>query len=56
MGETNNGYIIIAEELLHSLRRLKGKKRSTIIVKIDDIENAYDTVDWVFLKKVQGGI
>lgn len=42
--------MVITQEVLHSLRKKKGKK-GAMIVKID-LEKAYDRVDWQFLEEV----
>lgn len=42
--------IIIAQEAIHSLRKLKGKT-GALIAKID-LEKAYDRIDWYFLEQV----
>lgn len=42
--------IVMAQELLHSLQRRKGKQ-GAMIIKID-LEKAYDRVDWQFLEEV----
>lgn len=42
--------IVIAQELLHSLKNRKGRKGS-FILKVD-LEKAYDRIDWDFLRQV----
>lgn len=49
-GRQTTDNIIITQEMLHSLRRRKGKKGS-MVVKID-LEKAYDCIDWGFLQAV----
>lgn len=45
---TNN--ILMVQEMIHTLRRKKGKK-GNLVAKID-LEKAYDKVDWDFLRQV----
>lgn len=49
-GRQTTDNIVIAQEVLHSLRSNKSK-RGRMIVKID-VEKAYDCVDWYFLDSV----
>lgn len=42
--------IVIAQEVVHSMRRGTGRKRG-MVVKID-LEKAYDRIDWTFLESV----
>lgn len=43
--------IIISYECLHKIRHSKGKKNSSVALKLD-ISKAYDRVEWSFLKHV----
>lgn len=47
-GRSTSDNIIITQEILHTLRRKKGKK-GDMVFKID-LEKAYDKVSWDFLK------
>lgn len=49
-GRSTTDNIVVAQEVLHSLRRRKGRKGG-FILKVD-LEKAYDRVDWGFLSEV----
>lgn len=49
-GRSTSDNIIVAQEVVHSLQRLKGRKGG-FILKVN-LEKAYDRVDWGFLGKV----
>lgn len=40
--------MIIAQEVIHSLKRKKGQQ-GFMVIKVD-LEKAYDTLDWNFIK------
>lgn len=42
--------VVIAQEVVHSMRRAHGKKHR-MVAKID-LEKAYDRIDWTFLEQV----
>lgn len=42
--------IIVAQEMLHSMHHLKGK-RSFFEIKVD-LEKAYDMISWIFVDKI----
>lgn len=46
-GRQTSDNIVMAQELLHFIRRRKGRK-GHMVVKVD-LEKAYDRIDWVFL-------
>ena len=49
-GRNTTDNIVITQEIIHSLSKLKGKKGG-MIIKID-LEKAYDCVNWSFLRRV----
>lgn len=49
-GRSTTDNVVIAQEILHSLKRRKGSMRG-FILKVD-LENAYDRVDWIFFKGI----
>lgn len=40
--------VVVAKEIIHGMSRLKGAK-SMVVVKLD-VEKAYDTISWDFLR------
>lgn len=49
-GQQVTDNIVIAQEVLHSMRKIVSKKGG-MIVKID-LERAYDRIDWLFQRTV----
>lgn len=49
-GCSSTDNVMVAQELLHTLNRRKGR-RGGLILKVD-LEKAYDRVEWGFLKEV----
>ncbi|GLT49358.1 hypothetical protein SLA2020_229210 [Shorea laevis] len=49
-GRSTTDNIILVQEAIHSMRRLKGKK-GALAFKID-LHKAFDSVDWTFLREV----
>ena len=49
-GRKASGNVVIAQELIYSLKRRKGKE-GYMVVKID-LEKAYDCLEWSFIKMV----
>lgn len=50
LGRQTTDNIVLAQELVHSMRRKKGKKG--VLVAAIDLEKTYDRVDWHFLEQV----
>lgn len=50
LGRSTTDNIVIAQELVHSLRRRKGSKGG-FVMKVD-LEKAYNRVNWTFLREV----
>lgn len=42
--------VIIVQEMLHTMRRKQGKKKGTMVIKID-FEKAYDRLRWPFIRE-----
>lgn len=53
-GRQTSDNIVVTQELLHTVRKMKGKKGG-MAVKID-LAKAYDRIDWSFLRTVLEGL
>ncbi|XP_057513881.1 uncharacterized protein LOC130795689 [Actinidia eriantha] len=49
-GRNASDNVIIAQEMIHTIKRLKGKRKG-MVIKVD-LEKAYDKVNWSFLEHV----
>lgn len=49
-GRATSDNIVVAQEIIHSLRKRKGRN-GAFILKVD-LEMAYDQIDWGFLEQV----
>ena len=50
LGRSNTDNIVVLQEVIHYLRKMKGSVGG-VIMKVD-LEKVYDRIDWDFLKKV----
>ena len=50
VGRRSSDNVIIAQELIHSLKRRKGRE-GFMVIKID-LEKAYDRLEWSFVRLV----